>query len=63
MSDIHEHSGQDSKLSTLMLATVIILGLLYFLAKGCTNNSEHETAPASHHAVINISANHAVLQS
>lgn len=52
MSDLHEHSDQDSSLSTLILIAVVILGLLYFLAKGCTNSSDHEAAPATHHGSV-----------
>ncbi|WP_147204702.1 hypothetical protein [Segetibacter aerophilus] len=49
MSDFHEHRAEkDSSLSTLILVAVIILGLMYFLAKGCTNSDEHEAAPAHH---------------
>jgi hypothetical protein len=53
MSNLHEHSKQDSSMSTLILIAVIILGLLYFLVKGCTNSSEDEV-PSTHHASIQI---------
>lgn len=59
MSDLHEHEYEkrDSSMSTMMLVAVVILGLLYFLAKGCTNSSENETAPAKHGAALNVSNN------
>ncbi|MCW3114074.1 MAG: hypothetical protein JWR18_2470 [Segetibacter sp.] len=52
MSDLHEHSDRGSSLSTLILVAVVILGLFYFLAKGCTNSSDHEAAPATHHGSV-----------
>jgi hypothetical protein len=51
MSDLHEHTQKDSSLSTLILLAVILLGIMYFLAKGCTNSDEHEVAPAHHTSV------------
>ena len=48
MSDLHEHSDKDSSIGKLILIAVVILALLYFLAKGCTNRPENEGAPGSH---------------
>ena len=56
MSDLHDHETRDSKMSTLILVSIIILGLLYFLAKGCTNQPENEHAPGSHGTVMNVTA-------
>ncbi|MGI8636875.1 MAG: hypothetical protein ACR2KZ_15890 [Segetibacter sp.] len=56
MSEAHEYESRGPSLSTLVLVAVIILGLLYFLAKGCTNPSENETAPAKHSAALNATS-------
>ncbi|MCW3080111.1 hypothetical protein [Segetibacter sp.] len=48
MSDLHNHTEKDSSLSTLILVAVVILGLMYFLAKGCTNSEAHNAPPAAH---------------
>jgi hypothetical protein len=61
MSEFHEPSNSNASMSTLMLVAVVILGLLYFLAKGCTNSSESH-APAAHGSVINVT-NTQLLQS
>ena len=62
MSDFNEHTEKDSSMSTLILIAVVILGLLYFLAKGCTNSDDTQAAPSSHGttAIISSSSEHAV---
>jgi heme/copper-type cytochrome/quinol oxidase subunit 2 len=47
MSELHDYK-QDSSMTTTILVVIVFLALSYFLAKGCTNSSEHETAPAKH---------------
>jgi hypothetical protein len=62
MSDFNEHTEKDSSMSTLILIAVIILALLYFLAKGCTNRDENQGAPASHGTGMNVKATGSLTQ-
>lgn len=48
MADSHSHAKEQSSVTTLIIITIILLSIIYFLAKGCTNNAEN-TAPASTH--------------
>lgn len=62
MSEFHEHAEKNSSLSTLILIAVIILGLLYFLAKGCTNSDKNDATPALHGTGMNVTGTQQVLQ-
>lgn len=57
MSDSHEYEKKDSSMSTMILIAVVVLSLLYFLAKGCTNRSEDEATPAKHSAALSVTRN------
>lgn len=52
MSDFNEHTQRGTSMSTLILIAVAVLGLMYFLAKGCTNSSEVQASPSHHSAMI-----------
>ena len=49
-TDVDSNRG-NSYLTTILVA-VVLLALLYFMAKGCTNR-DVKTTPAHHGAIIN----------
>ncbi len=54
MSDFNEHTERDSSMSTLILIAVIVLGLLYFLAKGCTDSDESAARRVPHVTAMHV---------
>lgn len=56
MADLHSDSRKGNSMSTFILAAVVLLSILYLLAKGCTNKDE-EKAPATHHSSVNFNVN------
>ncbi len=50
MADLHVESGQRSTVAPLIITAVVILSLLYILAKGCTNHATQHPAGATHEA-------------
>jgi len=49
MADLHEQSYGKSSMSTWILTAVVLLAILYFLAKACTNVIPGEDSTQAHH--------------
>ncbi len=50
MADLHSEPRGNSSMATWILIPVILLAILYFLAKGCTDVVPGEDSIQEHHA-------------